>query len=176
MHKKRGVTWGWEDSKATLVGKESGQGGWGLIQETHFSEIAGRSQNLVPLPGHTARSLVPAIFAVQCGHALSSSQWNLGVNDVTLLRTWPLIISHVPFFMLFLLPWCTEANCWRKQSHKVKGVWSPNYYSEMSLLPIKNTELNPVWVISKSVFINFFLRHPAKAIGEHSEVESDHDI
>lgn len=108
MHKKRGVTWGWEDSKATLVGKESGQGGWGLIQETHFSEIAGRSQNLVPLPGHTARSLVPVIFAVQCGHALSSSQWNLGVNDVTLLRTWPLIISHVPFFMLFLLPWWTQ--------------------------------------------------------------------
>lgn len=108
MYKKRGVTWGWEDSKATLVGKESGQGGWGLIQETRFSEIAGRSQNLVPLPGHTARSLVPAIFVVQCGHALSSSQWNLDVNDVTLLQTWPLIISHVPFFMLFLLPWWTQ--------------------------------------------------------------------
>ena len=70
-----------------------------------FSEIAGQSQNLVPLPGHTARSHFPAIFAAQCSHGLSSSQRNLGVNDVTRLQAWSLIISHVPFFMLFLLPW-----------------------------------------------------------------------
>lgn len=72
-----------EGSKATLLGKESARR-MRLNPRNIFSEIEGQSQNSVPLPGHTARSHFPAIFAAQCSHGLSSSQQNLGVNDAIL--------------------------------------------------------------------------------------------